>query len=223
MKKSVIRAGIWGVMPWFVATVSVVALGASFFQMHAARDRYWKLAALQSTDHMHRETREFIIRAALADADQPIVVLGDSITEMARLPETIGGRSIINAGIGGARIADFETIAPILLTQRPAPSVIVIALGANDAGSGAIQSDYAALLESLKKLAPRLLSIGVSGLDGADAINARIKAAADSEGVPFVETPIPAASMLPDRVHLNAAGYRVWTPALVAAIARPSS
>ncbi|WP_244065489.1 hypothetical protein [Bradyrhizobium sp. Ce-3] len=40
----------------------------------------------QHTFHDHAAVREFMIRAALADATAPIVVLGDSITEMAPLP-----------------------------------------------------------------------------------------------------------------------------------------
>jgi hypothetical protein len=79
-------------IPWVIAVVALIAFGASFSELHKARDRYWELAGVQSRDHLHREAREFMIRAAIAETDQPIVVFGDSVTEMARLPETIGGR-----------------------------------------------------------------------------------------------------------------------------------
>jgi hypothetical protein len=49
-----------------------------------------------------------MIRAAMEGLDRPIVILGDSITEMARLPETIGTHPVVNAEIGGATIAVFD-------------------------------------------------------------------------------------------------------------------
>jgi hypothetical protein len=90
----------------------MIAFGASFSELHKARERYWKLA---HREHIHSEVRKFIIKAALAGLDHPIVVIGDSITEMARLPEKIDGRPVVNAGIGGASISDYEAIAPELL------------------------------------------------------------------------------------------------------------
>jgi lysophospholipase L1-like esterase len=167
--------------------------------------------------HDHQDVRLFIIKAALGELNQPIVVIGDSITEMSRLPETIDGRPVVNAGIGGATISDFAAIAPRLL-EGSSPSLIVVALGANDAGSQSIQQDYATLLQQLRKLSSRLLAIAVTPASGSDLINIAVKAAAQSEGVPFVEMPMPVGSTLADHMHLNAAGYRIWTPALVAAI-----
>jgi lysophospholipase L1-like esterase len=206
-------------IPWIVATVALIAFGASFFQLHQARERYWTLAGFQSRDHLHRETREFMIRAALTGLDRPIIVLGDSITEMARLPEEIDGHPVVNAGIGGATISDFEVIAPRLLEDFETPSLIVVALGANDIGDGDVTGKYTELLFRLKKMAPRLLAIGVAGPDGSDVINRQIKQAAEAASAPFIDVELPSAATLSDRIHLNAAGYRVWTRAVVAAIA----
>lgn len=232
-------------IPWLVAVVALVASGVLYFQLHKARlqlrnaslqlrdanlqlrdanlqlrdanERYSRLADSQVRNHLHYQVREFIIRAKLADADHPIVIIGDSITEMARLPEMIGGKPVVNAGIGGASIEDFQTIAPELLGNSK-PPLVAVALGTNDSGSNTIERNYAALLSVLKTLSPRLLAIGVTPQVGADAINSQIKAAAESAGVPFVEEPLPAGSRLADHIHLNAAGYRNWTPALVSAI-----
>ena len=170
--------------------------------------------------HDHQDVRLFIIKIALEETNQPIVVIGDSVTEMSRLPETINGKPVVNAGIGGATISDVKAIAARLL-EGSNPSLIVVALGANDAGSQSIRRDYAALLQKLRKFSPRLLAIAVTSLSGPDLAN--IKAAAQDEGVEFVEIPIPLGSTLADHVHLNAAGYRIWTPALVAAIASAGS
>jgi lysophospholipase L1-like esterase len=170
--------------------------------------------------HDHQDVRLFSIRAALGEADQPIVVIGDSFTEMSRLPETINGRPVVNAGIGGATISDVRAIAPRML-EGSNPSLIVVQLGAN--GAGSIQQDYAALLRQLRKWCPRLLAIAVTPISGSDAINITLRAAAQSEGVQFVAMPMPEGSTLADHVHLNAAGYRIWTPALVAAIVGATS
>ena len=202
-------------IPWIVAAICFVAFVASFSELQRMRTRFGEVSRYEFRDH--KDVRQFTIRAALNGLENPIVVIGDSITEMARLPETIGEKPVVNGGIGGAAIADFETLAPDLLIDAK-PSLIVVALGVNNAGSRTIQRDYAALLFRLKKLAPRLLAIAVPPIDGSDLINAQIRAAADSEGVQFVE--MPEASTMPDRIHLNADGYRKWTPALVAAIAK---
>jgi lysophospholipase L1-like esterase len=136
---------------------------------------------------------------------------------MSRLPETIGGHPVVNGGIGGATISDFERIASDVIGDAR-PSMIAVSLGTNDSGSDNIERDYRALLARLKKIAPKLLAVAVTRQDGSDAINAQIKSAAGSEGVPFIEEPLPAGSTLADHIHLNAAGYSKWTPALVAAI-----
>src|SRR5258708_19535 len=207
------------VIPWIIAAVAVVAFGASFSELQRMRARFGEVSRHQAHNHLHFEVREFIIRAALQDSERPIVVLGDSITEMAKLPETIDGRPVVNAGIGGATIEFFQKVGPDLLLNAK-PSFIAVALGTNDAGSSVIQRDYSALLSRLKKLTPRLLAVAVPPQAGADLINAQIKAAAESDGVPFLKMPLPEGSMLADRIHLNAPGYRTWPPSALAAISQ---
>lgn len=60
-----------------------------------------------------------------------ILLLGDSNTEMVR-PVTIDGCQIINAGFGGARIADIAARAA-KLAQLTKPSIVHIMIGTNDA------------------------------------------------------------------------------------------
>lgn len=196
--------------PWFLAIVALVAFGVSFSELQRRRGRFSEITRHQF--HDHQEVRQFIIRAALADAKEPIIVIGDSITEMARLPETIDGKPVVNAGIGGATIEDFQGIAQQLL-QDSSPSLVVVALGTN----GSVEH-YAALLSRLKRFSPRILAVGTPPQVGSDATNAQIKAAADNEGIPFIEQPLPVGSTLADHIHLNVAGYRKWVPALTAAI-----
>jgi GDSL-like Lipase/Acylhydrolase family len=208
-------------LPWIIAVAATIAFGASFSELQRMRGRFGEVTRSDAHNHPHYEVREFIIKAALSQVDEPIIVMGDSITEMARLPLTIDGRPVVNAGIGGATTEDFEMISQILM-QRSKPALIVVALGTND-DSSSIRNNYASLLSKLKKFSPRLLAVGVTPQDGADLKNAQIKAAAEIEGVRFVDIPLPKGSTLSDRIHLNTAGYRIWTPALVAAISKQTS
>jgi hypothetical protein len=202
-------------IPWVIAIVAVIAAGASFLEMQKARERYRQLAQSPLLrEHLHRDVREFMIKAALAGLDQPIVVLGDSITEMARLPESIDDRPVVNAGIGGASISDFEAIAPRIL-GGVSPSILVVALGANDVGSSVVTRDYTALLVRLKRLAPRLISIAAPN---AALVNEGIKAAATIEGVEFVDIPLPRDSTLSDHIHLTREASHAWVAGMAAAI-----
>jgi lysophospholipase L1-like esterase len=205
-----------------VAIFALVGFGLSYSELRGLRQRFDKVS--HHTFHDHMEVREFMISVALTGADHPIVVLGDSITEMERLPELIGGHPVINAGIGGATIGDFVGIAPKILAGVE-PSLCVVALGANDAlgSNGAAGEIYSALLAELKPICPDLLAFGVSPLEGSGFINDQIRTAARSAGIRFAETAVPAGATLPDHVHPNAAGRAAWTTGLITAITAPLS
>jgi lysophospholipase L1-like esterase len=72
--------------------------------------------------------------ARIAQAQGPsILVIGDSLTAGAILPEQICGHKVINAGKSGARASTFIPFAEDLRAVRLKPDLIVIALGINDA------------------------------------------------------------------------------------------
>ena len=73
-------------VPWTTAIIAVVAFGASFSELQRVRGRFGELSQSQARNHPHFDVRKFIIRAALQDAEKPIVVIGDSITEMGEIP-----------------------------------------------------------------------------------------------------------------------------------------
>jgi len=160
--------------------------------------------------HDHQDIRKFEIRAAVDGLDSPIVVLGDSIVEMARLPETLCGKPVLNAGIGGSTSADFLYLTPKLL-KGVKPAFVVVALGANDGNAQAAQKDYGTLLTLLKGIAPRVLAIPTTSVDEV------YRGEANSVRVPFLEISMPKEMMIDD-VHFNAMGYRRWTHALVDSI-----
>ncbi len=62
-----------------------------------------------------------------------IVIIGDSLTQNARLPASVCGIPLINAGIGGSRASTFIPFAEEMTARQFSPALIVIALGINDA------------------------------------------------------------------------------------------
>jgi lysophospholipase L1-like esterase len=193
-------------IPWVVAAMAALGLAASLFELQRERNRQGRHPAL---------FREFVIRSELAEATAPILVIGDSITEGAKLPREIGGRAVVNGGIDGATVEDFEQMAPALVAAKP--SFVVIALGTNGTAES-LRTSYPALLNRLKSLFPHLIAVGVTPQTGAEQKNAAIKAAADREGIHFFTVALPAGSTRLDGVHLNDAGYRIYTSALAAEI-----
>jgi lysophospholipase L1-like esterase len=193
-------------IPWIIAAIALLGLAASFFELQRERDRQRRHHAL---------FREFVIRSDLAEAKAPILVIGDSITEGAKFPQEIAGRAVINGGISGATVEDFERIVPTLVAGKP--SFVVIALGTNNTAES-LRASYPALLHRLKALSPNIMAVGVTPQADAELKNAAIKAAADREGIRFFTVPLPAGSTRLDGVHLNDAGYRIYTPTLTAEI-----
>jgi lysophospholipase L1-like esterase len=220
MKKSLTLHRAAQAAPWILAAAAVIAFGASFSELQRIRGRFGEVTRYQDSHRLLY--REFVIRSELAQAENPILVIGDSITERAKLPGVIDGHPVINAGIGGATIEDFVRLAPEIL-QGTKPWLIAVALGANNTRTNEVRRHYAELIARLKTVAPRVVAIGVTPMDGADQLNADIRAAATSEGVAFIDMPIPADGRMIDQIHLNPGGYLTWTPALVAALSQPSS
>ena len=157
-------------------------------------------ASAAASSAIHAFFREFVIRSDLAEAKAPILVIGDSITEGAKFPREIAGRAVVNGGISGAAVEDFERIAPMLVAGKP--SFVVIALGTNGTAES-LTASYPALLQRLKALSPNMMAVGVTPQADAELKNAAIKAAADREGIHFFTVPLLAGSTRLDGVHLN--------------------
>lgn len=145
---------MYQIIPWTLTAVLLIAFTASFSELQRMRKRFGEVT--RHTVHDHQDVRQFIIRTHISDAEKPIVIIGDSITEMAHFPENISGRPVVNAGIGGATILDYTALAPKIL-DASSPYLIVVAIGANDAGSATKEKDFSYLLEVLKPYAPLLV------------------------------------------------------------------
>jgi lysophospholipase L1-like esterase len=201
------------VLPWIVAIACFVAFGASFSEVHRLKRRIGEIS--RHTFHDHVDVRRFIIAAKLAEVDHPVVVFGDSITEMAELPRQLCGQTVINAGIGGMNSSEAARLAPGLFKRQP--FLMVLAFGANDVGASAIEQNYSELIQISRRLSPRIVLIS----DTADAATEdEIKRAAVVAELPYVNPTIPAALKMTDAIHYTSAAYRVWLPALEAAVAK---
>jgi lysophospholipase L1-like esterase len=156
-----------------------------------------------------------------------VVVLGDSITQNARLPDTVCGMPLINAGISGSRTSTFIPFAEEMVAQKVKPTLSVIALGVNDAISG-YQTDFASayrlLIDSLPKT--QLLFVTPAPIDLSKPVAARINVAT----LQFVSAKIMEAAnsrkarlidlskiniQSQDGVHPDAATYSLWIAAVV--------
>jgi hypothetical protein len=209
-----------------VVAVAVLAIGAllagiSFFRPNTIIDT-------------HRHTRQVILHYTLSRAEQPIIVLGDSITEASTLPRSYCDHPLVNAGLDGASTAsDLGTWLKDVLNGRRAAAILV-ALGTNDAlqvrAQQEFETNYRALLAQLKDTTDHLVVLGIPSLEvrgrmpadyqaatmrRIDAFNAVLPVLAEKAGATFASLPPMGAPHTIDGVHLDAAGYEVWDAAVL--------
>jgi hypothetical protein len=215
---SAITMRAMGMVPWIVAAACGIAATASMSEVHRLKGRIGELTRHEF--HDHKDVRQFVIAAALADAPDPIIVVGDSITEMATLPREICGHPVVNAGIGGQTIEEAQHLTTRLLGKRTA-YLVALTVGANDVGSATVKRDFGALIDAVKPLAtlpPVVVSVT------SDAVtNREIAAAATARNIKFLAPQVPSGSMMADNIHYLPSGYRVWVPALENAIRKGCS
>jgi lysophospholipase L1-like esterase len=175
------------------------------------------------------DVREAVIRSQIAQAKEPIIFMGDSITESALLPSSICGHDVINAGIGGAGVENLVDFAPDLL-QRANFSLAAIAVGTND--SAAVRSrnfseQYSRLLKIVGEHANRIVLVGVPPLgegplrmyfnsESVSANTAAIREIAAGRHLPFVDLSTIGFGKgdTIDGVHLSPGGYLRWRAAI---------
>ncbi len=179
----------------------------------------------------HRQVRQLILYYTLSRADDPIVVLGDSIVEASTLPRSLCGHPVVNAGLNGASTAsDLGNWLALALASKRA-STIIVSLGTNDAlvqspvSKQAFEDRYAALLSELAKLTKHLFVLGIppvetrgrmtadmqkEALATIDTFNSVLPGLAQRFNAAFLALPPMPSLHTIDGVHLNSEGYRVW-------------
>jgi lysophospholipase L1-like esterase len=204
-----------------VLAIGALAAGASYFRKDAAADT-------------HRYARQVILYYTLSRVDQPIIILGDSLTEASALPRTFCGHAVVNAGLDGASAAsDLGTWLTATLNGRRAAAILV-ALGTNDAllqhSAQDFEKNYLELLAQLSKVTDHLSVLGIPAVETrgrmtadrqadatirVDALNAMLPALAGKGHVAFIPLPPMPTPHTIDGVHLDAAGYAVWDDAVL--------
>ena len=178
--------------------------------------------------------RPLLIRAALKQVDDPVIILGDSIVKRATFPRAVCGRPIVNAGIDGSTTSSgLDAMLTKALGGKQA-AMVVVSLGLNDAAvpvhADSYRTNYLALLATLKSTAPRmavatvtLVEAGKSdsariNVQAIDNYNALLPTIAGDAGASLVTIPSMPAKYTTDGIHLNDAGYAIWTKAVLGGV-----
>lgn len=192
------------------------------------------VGASDAATESHRLARQVILHYTFSRTEQPIIVLGDSITEASTLPRSLCDHAVVNAGLDGAStVSDLGTWLLKGLNGRRA-AAILIALGTNDALQGRKQEEfeanYGSLLAQLRGATDHLVVLGIPSVEvrgrmppdyqaetmkRIDVFNAALPALAEKSGATFAALPPMPAPHTIDGIHLDAAGYAVWEDAVL--------
>jgi lysophospholipase L1-like esterase len=163
----------------------------------------------------------------------PLVMLGDSITEMGHWDELLPGWPLVNRGIASDTTADVLARLDDVVALQPVRVVLLI--GVNDVLRGVPAAETVA---NIKEILDRLTAAGARvtlqsvlqvglRLRGAHekiaALNAQLRDLAAASGADFLDLNAALApdGVLPaqftwDNLHLTSAGYRAWRDVLIA-------
>lgn len=214
----------WTRIGLMILGIGALAFGFSYFRK-------------QTTADSHRQARQLVLYYTLSRVEDPIVVLGDSITEASALPRAACGHPIVNAGLNGASTASDLGSWLVAALDGKRVSAIVVALGTNDAllarSAETYQASFASLLTQLSDVTDHLAVLGIPAIDvkgnltaemqseamrRIDAFNALLPALAAKHGANFIALPAMPSPHTIDGVHLSAAGYAVWNDAVLKGI-----
>jgi lysophospholipase L1-like esterase len=183
-------------------------------------------------DHFTVRTRAILSQAQQGRFDT--VILGDSLVELSYLPQLCGAPAL-NAGLGGATIAEVASLAAEVLPVTH-PRRVIVAAGVNNAGADALtdpksfRATYAGLIQNARAQGARvyvatIAPVAPGGPLGAayfhqDRIN-EFNAVIAGLGTPVISLAGLAnqAGQLPqadtsDGVHLVPAAYGPWNAAM---------
>ena len=156
------------------------------------------------------------------------MLVGDSITEFAYVPD-LCGKPVLNAGLAGSQVGDWERRLPAMLTAAK-PSIVIFALGINDAKRGssakprAWRQSYQSLIAQVREA--KIAIVGVQHVEPGKAkssfydealgreLDNNARALAGQLGATFI-APLPnIAGKTSDGIHLNDVGRREWVERL---------
>jgi lysophospholipase L1-like esterase len=160
-----------------------------------------------------------------------ILILGDSITQRAPLPDKVCGYPIINAGISGSRAGNLIPFAESITSQHQPIALIVVAAGVNDAQrtfSTSFGASYRLLIDSLpptKVVLASLAPVDFSGTDGTNidpekyqSVDAAIRSTTLERHLPLIELGNIENFQTLDGIHLTVDSYVKWQAPVIEAI-----
>ncbi|MET4847194.1 SGNH/GDSL hydrolase family protein [Bradyrhizobium sp. vgs-9] len=195
--------------------VALAGFGWTYERVNKISSRLSLLTEMIILQNDRLQVRTLAIKSQLAQAKDPIVFMGDSITELALLPSAICGHPVVNAGIGSATAASYAHIAkgfdPVFMA--------VVAIGANDALglNQTFRTDYRNLLNTIRS--QKFVLVGLSPIDERlDETESRtVEEIASEQKHPFVGLRFSEGKNTSDGVHLTPAGYQQWLPPILKA------
>jgi len=210
-----------------LVAVCVVSALSAVGGFTVARERW------ASAEAAHLSSRSKAILSQAKQRDWKVVVLGDSMTELAMLNDVCGEQAL-NAGISGAQAAQLIALAHDL-SDVVKPEEFVIAVGTNDSRYGDptkaidFERNYRELIVAARKSGARvtLLDIPPAGkFDKASKFNPDLIAEHNRQirsfglpvgpawqGMAGTDGRMPN-EFTDDGVHPNAAGYKPWLGAM---------
>ena len=170
----------------------------------------------------------------------PVVFAGSSSIRFWDTAAAFPGRATVNVGFGGSELRDTTHFLPRLIGPIH-PTALVLYAGDNDLAAGRtpdqVRADFVSLVAALRKLQPAVpvyfVAIKPSPLRAGQfarqtEANRLVRAvcAADPmlHGIDIVPPMRTAAGQpnpelfRPDRLHLNPAGYAIWTKIIAQAV-----
>jgi len=193
--------------------IGAIAVATKPFQLELDRERF------------------FAVQAAIRNVPNAVIIFGDSIVQGAVLPSEVCGLPLVNAGVRGAGIGYFlRHSAQLLGSSRP--KLIVLAVGMNNAATKErrqvdFKNRYERVVATLASKAPVVVAtvtpikegyfVSKFGYDPqvVPALNRTILTAPNTRAVIDLNAPLSGANYSIDGVHLNAAGYELWTGAVL--------
>lgn len=184
-------------------------------------------AARRRTVVIYRDDLASAIDDMVRHRGRPFVLMiGDSITERSTLPLEVCGVPLVKVGIGGSRASTFIPLAEVMNSRKIAPSIIVVALGLNDANEEYRSSfgvSYNLLLDTLPK-APLILATLTPVADERMGRNSEVdeivRKTAAERSVASIDLSKLRDFRTIDGVHLTDTAYPAWNEQIIAAIER---
>jgi lysophospholipase L1-like esterase len=211
--------------------LSLIFLGIKQYIRHENKLAEKRAEAAKDHIKLFLQDRTYINRtSAFTPAAGGVVMLGDSLTDLAEWQEYLPGKKIFNRGVSGDNTYGILKRLDLLPAK---PDAIFIMAGANDlywkSSIDSIVERYESIINEIKPASKIYIQsvlyvspkpdVNYGGLDNKTitVLNGKLKELAVKHDLVYIDvaTPLSDGSKLrqdftTDGIHLNAAGYKKW-------------